>query len=513
MKDLLQIVLIVALVCFGALWSPKAMSAESKLNIVFIFCDDHAAQTISAYGSKINQTPHIDRLAKAGVLFENAFCANSLCGPSRATMLTGKHSYLNGFMKNGDRFDASQSTFPKQLQKAGYQTAVVGKWHLGADPTGFDYWELLPGHGEYYNPNLYEEGERKGERWEWGQIYEGYVTDIVTDLGLKWLERRNASQPFMLMIHHKAPHEPWDPPTKYLTKYDDVTLPEPSTLFDDYANRSAAVGANTSTIAKDLSARSLHYVDPEVNETPVALSRMTPQQAKAWNAAYGPKNQKMLAANLSPKEMARWRYQRYVKDYLRCIASVDDNVGRVLDYLEQNNLMENTVVVYTSDQGFYLGEHGWYDKRWMFEESLRMPLIMHWPGVTQPGTRVNNLVQNIDFAPTFCQIAGIEPPEGFQGRSLKAIFDTPHKPWRTGIYYHYYMYPNAFNIPPHEGIRTKRYKLINFYRNDGYNLFDLKHDPKELNDLSKDPDYGSILEQMKTDLAALRKQYDVPPLD
>jgi arylsulfatase A-like enzyme len=490
-------------------------AAEKPLNILFIFTDDHATQAIGAYGSRINKTPNIDRLATHGAVFSNSFCSNSICGPSRASILTGQHSHKNGFYSNESiEFDGSQTTFPKLLRKAGYQTALIGKWHLGSDPTGFDHWEILPNQGNYYNPNLYKEGENTDfQMWKWGKKYQGYATDIVTDLSIEWLEKRDKTKPFLLMSQHKAPHEPWDPPLKYLSKYDDVTIPEPATLFDDYANRSETLAANTTNIVNFMWSRSLHYTDPVDKRPPTALARMTPEQKDKWHAAYGPKNREMFAASLSPREMAKWRYQRYIKDYLRCIDSVDDNVGRILDYLEENGLMDNTVIIYSSDQGFYLGEHGWYDKRWMFEESLAMPLIVRWPGVTSPGSRINKLVQNIDYAPTFCEIAGITPPDDMQGRSLKPIINDSNARWRTSIYYHYYEYPNIHNVPPHEGIRTDRYKLINFYKNDGFNLFDLKNDPSELTDLSNTPEYCDILQQMKRRLADLRKQYDVPPLD
>ncbi len=492
----------------------SAQATEKPLNILLIFTDDHATQAIGAYGSTLIETPNIDRLAERGVVFDNSFCGNSICGPSRATVLTGLHSHQHGFMVNENTaFNGAQQTFPKLLQQVGYQTALIGKWHLGSDPTGFDYWNILPNQGSYYNPNFYEKGENTDPKmWKWGDRYEGYVTDITTDLSIEWLEQRDQTKPFLLMSQHKAPHEPWDPPQKYLTLFDDIEIPEPPTLFDDYANRSITLASNTTTIAEFMWHRSFHYTHPS-DRPPTALARMNPEQRAAWDAAYGPKNKKMLEADFTPKEMAQWRYQRYIKDYLRCITSVDENIGRLLDYIEENNLMENTVVIYASDQSFYLGEHGWYDKRWMFEESFRMPLIMHWPGVTKPGSRIEQLVQNIDYAPTFCEIAGISPPYNMQGESLKTIIDNPQAPWREDVYYHYYEYPNIHNVPPHEGVRTDRYKLINFYKHDGYNLFDLKTDPNEMIDLSNHPKYTKVMEQMKKRLAALRKQYDVPPLD
>lgn len=494
--------------------SLHSQAKEKPLNILFIFSDDHAVQALDAYGSRINKTPNIDRLARSGAVFENSFCGNSICGPSRATVLTGKHSHKNGFVQNRDVFDGSQVTFPKLLSQAGYQTALIGKWHLGSDPTGFDHWEILPGQGHYYNPVLYTKEHKKVNRGtRRGVKYDGYVTDIITDLSIEWLEKRDKSKPFLLMSQHKAPHGPWDPPLRNLHRYDDATIPEPPTLFDDYANRSTALAENTTTISNDLPARNLHYTDPVTGEKPRALARMTAQQSQAWNAAYGPKNRKMLAAKLTQREMTRWRYQRYIKDYLRCIDCIDENVGRILDYLEKNDLIDNTVIVYSSDQSFNLGEHGWYDKRWMFEESMRMPLIMHWPAVIAPGSRYKHLVQNIDYAPTFCEIAGVQPPRDMQGKSLKGAVTAPGAPWRKGIYYHYYEYPNIHNIPPHEGVRTERYKLINFYKNDGYNLFDLKSDPNEMIDLSANPEYKEVLKNMEAELAGLRKKYDVPTLD
>jgi len=500
------------LAVFSGIFTVQA--AKKPLNIVFIFSDDHAIQAISSYGSKINKTPNIDRLAKLGTVFENSFCSNSICGPSRATVLTGLHSHKNGFKQNNDVFNGSQMTFPKLLQKVGYETALIGKWHLSSDPTGFDHWEILPNQGNYYNPNLYKEGDRSELRpAKWGRRYQGYVTDVITDLSIDWLENRDQNKPFLLMCQHKAPHEPWAPPIKNLNNYDDVTIPEPETLFDDYANRSKTIKANTTTIGNFLSARSLKYVDPMNPQKLPDLYRMTPEQKQAWLTAYEPKNKKMFESNLSGKDMTRWRYQRYIKDYLRCIDSIDENVGRVLDYLEKQDLMDNTVIVYSSDQSFLLGEHGMYDKRWMFEESLKMPFIMHWPNQTTPGSRETQLIQNIDYAPTFCDIAGVTPPKTMQGTSLKKLLKNSEEKWREGIYYHYYEYPNIHNVPPHEGVRTGRYKLINFYKNDGYNLFDLEADPNELKDLSKNIEYQKIMKQMIQKLAKLRRQYDVPPLD
>ena len=342
----------------SALLTTAVAAGDKRPNIVFIFSDDHAYQAISAYGSNRNVTPHLDRIAKEGMLFRNCLVTNSICGPSRAVILTGKHSHLNGFMTNGDRFDGSQQTFPKLVQKAGYQTAMIGKWHLKSDPTGFDYWHVLLGQGPYYNPPM---KSAKGT-----EKITGYTTEIITDLTLDWLKNgRDKDKPFVLMCQHKAPHRNWQPGPKYLTMFDDVELPEPETLWDDYKNRATPASTQAMTIANHLSANDLKLNAPR---------GLTEEQTKLWNAAYGPKNEAFKKANLQGKELIKWKYQRYAKDYLRCVAAVDDNVGRVLDYLDDADLADNTVVIYASDQGWYLGEHGWYDKRWMYEESFRTPL-------------------------------------------------------------------------------------------------------------------------------------------
>lgn len=465
-------------------------------NILFIFADDHATHAISAYGSKINQTPNIDRLAKEGMLFRNCFCTNSICAPSRAVILTGKHSHLNGIMTNSEEFDGSQQTFPKLVQQAGYQTAVIGKWHLKTDPTGFDFWNVLIGQGPYYNPPLKTpQGTDK---------HTGYTTDILTDIALDWLRnKRDSSKPFVLMYQHKAPHRNWQPGPKYLHTYDDVTIPEPPTLFDDYANRTSAAKEQTMSVAKDLTPNDLKLTQPE---------NFTPEQLETWNKAYGPQNEAFEKANLKDDDLVRWKYQRYIKDYLRCIASVDENVGRVLDYLDESGLAENTIVIYSSDQGFYLGDHGWFDKRWMYEESLRMPFIIRWPGVTQPGSTNEDLVQNLDFAETFLDVAGAEIPNDMQGKSLVPLLksQTPGD-WRRSIYYHYYEFPAVHGVARHFGVRTKTHKLIYYYAIDEWELFDLEKDPDELKSVYDDPDYAAVRKELKTELIRLRRLYDVPP--
>jgi len=491
---------------------PQDLSAGAasggRPNIIFIMTDDHASHAMSCYGSRINKTPNLDRIAREGKRFNNCFCTNSICAPSRAVILTGKHSHLNGVLDNRRVFDGSQKTFPKLLKKAGYETAMIGKWHLKSDPTGFDYWNVLPGQGAYYNPELIEMGERKK--------YEGYVTDIITDLSLTWLRERKSDKPFCLMYQHKAPHRNWQPGPEHLTMYDDVDIPEPETLFDDYRTRSDAARDQEMTIANHM------YTDYDLKVSPQpdddererrrwdnVFGRLDEKQQKQWNDAYDPKNEAFRKAGLSGKDLIRWKYQRYLKDYLRCIASVDDNVGRLLDYLDASGLAGNTVVVYTSDQGFYLGEHGWFDKRFMYEESLRMPLLIRYPKEIEPGTVNDDMIMNIDFAPTFLDLAGVKAPAGMQGRSLRRIMqgEAPAD-WRTSVYYHYYEYPAVHQVKRHYGVRTQRYKLIHFYYDiDAWELYDLEKDPKELNNVYDNPAYAGIVKELKAELERLRKQY------
>ena len=471
---------------------------STRPNILFIFSDDHATHAISAYGSKINQTPNLDRLAREGVLFRNAFVTNSICAPSRAVILTGKHSHLNGVYDNAVPFVSAQATFPALLQKAGYQTAIVGKWHLKSDPTGFDYWKVLPGQGDYYNPDFLTAKGRVR--------HTGYVTDIITDEALQWLETgRDREKPFMLLYWHKAPHRGWLPGPKHLTKYDDVQIPEPATLFDDYAGRTSAAKTQTMTVARHLTDRDLKLAPP-ANGSP-----LTPDQLREWNAAYGPKNEAFRAADPKGDDLVRWKYQRYIKDYLRTISSVDDNVGRVLDYLDRSGLAQNTIVVYSSDQGFYLGDHGWFDKRWMYDESLRTPLVVRWPGRVQAGQENRDLVQNLDFAQTFLEIAGVTAPAHMQGRSLVPLLQgrTPSD-WRRSIYYHYYEFPGPHSVVRHYGVRTDRHKLIHYYQIGEWELFDLQKDPDELRSVYLDPAYADVVRELKTELQRLRQENRVP---
>lgn len=481
-----------ALLCCGG--QPKGKLQEQP-NILFIMSDDHAFQAISAYDNRLIQTPNIDRLAQGGMRFDCCFCTNSICAPSRAVILTGKHSHLNGVRDNALVFDGSQQTFPKLLQAMGYQTAMIGKWHLKSDPTGFDYWNILPGQGQYYNPDLVEMGERKRVT--------GYVTDTITDIALDFLEnKRDRSRPFLLMLHHKAPHRPWHPAPRHLSIFNETEFPEPATLFDDYATRSAAAREQEMTLRDHMR---LDY-DLKMGPPP---ERLNAEQKAAWEEAYGPKIAAFEKDNPQGEELVRWKYQRYMQDYLGCIAAVDENVGRVLDYLEENGLDKNTLVVYTSDQGFYLGEHGWFDKRFMYEESLRMPLLVRWPEVVSAGAINADLVSNLDFAPTFLGIAGVDTPGDMQGRSLMPLLQgEPPSNWRQSVYYHYYEYPAVHMTKRHNGVRTKRYKLIHFYYDiDAWELYDLYEDPRELNNVYADPGYTEIGEELKAEMKRLQELY------
>lgn len=463
-------------------------------NIVFIFSDDHGAQAISAYGSVVNTTPNIDRIAREGMLFRNCFVTNAICAPSRAVILTGVHSHVNKLTTNRQRFDTSQIMFPRLLQDRGYQTAMIGKWHLKSDPVGFDEWNILIGQGPYYNPTMIHNGTR--------EKHTGYTTDIITDAAIDWLEHgRDKSRPFILMCQHKAPHRNWMPGPDHLHDYDDVTIPEPPTLFDDWTGRGSAAHNQAMTVAH-------HLTDHDLKLTP--QHGLNAEQRAAWDAAYGPKNKAFGEANLTGDDLVHWKYQRYAKDYLRCIASVDDSVGRVLDYLEDNGLADNTIVIYSSDQGWYLGEHGWFDKRWMYEESLRMPLIVRWPGVTEPGSVNTDLVQNLDFAETFLDIAGAAVPGRMQGRSIVPLLrgQTPED-WRRSIYYHYYEMPGSHNVARHEGVRTDRYKLIHFYRLGEWELYDLEKDRNEMHSVYDDPAYAEVVGRLKAELERLRERYGV----
>ncbi len=486
------------------LLAAPAFAAEpaKRPNIVFIFSDDHAYQAVSAYGHplKLNATPNIDRLAKGGVRFDRCLVPNSICGPSRASVLTGKYSHANGFYDNTrSRFDGSQVTFPKLLQQVGYQTAVIGKWHLGSDPTGFNHWHILPGQGGYYNPAMIKNGVPARQT--------GYVTDVITDLSLDWLKNRDVTKPFLLMCQHKAPHREWAPALRHLGHDKDRQYPEPETLFDDYAGRGKAEKGQDMTLEKtftDLDAKLTHPAG------------MTAAEKAEWDKYYGPRNAKFRADNPTGKELVRWRYNRYLHDYLGCVKAVDEGVGKVLDYLDQEGLAENTIIVYASDQGFYLGEHGWFDKRWIFEESLRTPCLVRWPGVTKPGSASGAITSNIDFAPTLLEAAGVAVPAEVQGKSFVPLLkgESP-KDWRTSFYYHYYEHPGPHSVPKHYGVVTDRFKLVRFYEPefDSTELFDRKTDPQELKSVHGDPKYAETLLELEAELARLRKQLKVPDPD
>jgi arylsulfatase A-like enzyme len=478
-----------------------AGAADAKRpNIVFIFSDDHAYQAISAYGDsrKLLETPNLDRIAREGMRFDRCLVPNSICGPSRATILTGLYSHRNGFYNNSNsRFDGSQTTFPKLLKAAGYQTAIVGKWHLISEPTGFDHWQILPGQGIYYNPPMIRNGQKIVEQ--------GYVTDIITERSIEWLKGRDKSKPFVLMAQHKAPHREWSPALRHLGHNGDRKYPEPETLFDDYANRGAAERDQDMTIAK-----TMNRGDLKLNGPPKELN--ADQQAQ-WNAYYEPRNEQFRKDDPQGADLVRWKYQRYMHDYLGCVKAVDESVGQILKYLDDEGLADNTIVVYASDQGFYLGEHGWFDKRWIFEESLRTPLLIRWPGVVKPGSVNHDIVSNVDFAQTFLAATGTPAPDSMQGRSLGPLLagKTPDD-WRKSFYYHYYEYPVPHRVRPHHGVVTNRYKLVQF-DGDGESyteLFDLKDDPRELRSVADDPSHQATRKELEAEMTRLRTELKVP---
>ena len=492
-----------ALLLMLALIAPSARSADAKRpNILFIFSDDHGYQAISAYNDprKLIETPNLDRLAKEGMRLDRCLVTNSICGPSRATVLTGKYSHKNGFYNNSNsKFDGSQVTAPKLLQGAGYQTAIIGKWHLISDPTGFDFWQILPGQGVYYNPPMIRNGEKIAN--------EGYVTDIITDTTLDWLKNRDKTKPFLLMCQHKAPHRNWQPALRDLNFDHDRKYEEPPTLFDDYSGRGIAEHDQDMTIEKTMDRNDLKLVAPK---------NLTPAQLKEWNAYYEPRNEAFRKENLTGKAFTSWKYQRYMHDYLACIKGVDDSVGRVLKYLDDEGLAQNTIVIYSADQGFYLGEHGWFDKRWIFEESLRAPLLVRWPGVTKPGSTSRDIVSNLDFAETFLDAAGVPIPAEMQGRSMRGVL-AGHAPadWRKAFYYQYYEYPQPHHVRPHYGVITDRYKLVQFYGTgeDYTELFDLKEDPREMKSVFGQPACAAAQAELQAELVRLRKELEVPDKD
>ncbi|MBR8534489.1 sulfatase [Carboxylicivirga sediminis] len=481
-------------------------------NIILITSDDHAIQAISAYGhgiSKVAPTPNIDRIAENGAIFNKAYCTNSLCGPSRATILTGKFSHINGFTRNRDKFDQNQPTLPKYLQVAGYETAIVGKWHLKGVPTqGFDYWEVLNDQGEYYNPDFISGKDTV--------MNHGYATDLIMDKSLDWLQKgRDKDKPFMLMVQNKAPHRNWWPAERHYNRYDSVSFPVPDTYFDNYDGRVAADKQKMNIYrdmyeGHDLKMTVAAGVDSfRYDPWPHLFNRATDEQKEKFWEAYRPVNDAFHQMNLNDKELALWKYQRYLQDYMGTIAAVDENVGRLLDYLEKSGLDENTIVIYTSDQGFYLGEHGFFDKRFMYEESFRTPLLIQYPGAVKPGTQIDQMVQNLDFAQTILDFCGLEQPDDMQGLSFKPLLlNKKVDKWRDALYYHFYEFPGFHSVSRHYGVRTERYKLIHFYHKmDEWELYDLQRDPSEMNNLYGQPGYEEITRNLKKRLDELQEQY------
>ena len=491
----------------------NGQSKEKKpLNIVYIMTDDHTAQMMSCYDKRYMHTPNLDRIAEHGVRFTSSYVANSLSGPSRACMITGKHSHANGFTDNTTCvFDASQPTFPKMLQRAGYQTAVFGKWHLESLPTGFDKWEIVPGQGDYYNPRFIEmNGDTINQK--------GYLTDLITDKSIDWIEnQRDKGKPFCILIHHKAIHRNWLSKIEDLHLYEDRTFPVPRNFYDDYEGRPAAA-AQEMSIDKDMDLiydlkMDRDYLNSSLKPTYLnMIKRMNPQERKAWHEFYDSIASDFYSRNLKGRELAEWKFQRYVRDYMKVVKSLDDNVGRVLDYLEKSGLIENTLVVYTSDQGFYIGEHGWFDKRFMYEESFHTPLIMRLPEGFDRRGDISEMVQNIDYAPTFLEIAGAPIPDDMQGMSLMPLLrGDKNVKWRDALYYHFYEYPAEHSVKRHYGVSNGRYKLIHFYNDiDHWEFYDLLNDPYEMHNIYNVPAVKPLVEKMRQRLVELQKQYKDP---
>ena len=545
--------------CCTAAGQVQKKDEPQRPNIIYIMCDDHAFQCISAYGSPVSQlapTPNIDRIARQGMRFDRAFVENSLSTPSRACLITGMYSHQNGQKQLSEGIDTTLTFFSEMLHDAGYQTALIGKWHIDCEPKGFDYYHIYNDQGQYYNPQY--RGNDTGNKFI---VEEGYSTDLSTDHAIDFLEHRDTSNPFCLLLHHKAPHRNWLADTKFLGMYDNVEFPIPETFYDDYDTRGSAARTQKMSILKDMRWEQDFKV-PEMldmdnldskdsyNGFMGEFNRMTPEQRAAWGRYYFPRNRKMLEADLSGKELDNWKYQSYIRDYMSVIHSVDLSVGRILDYLEDNGLADNTIVIYTSDQGFYMGEHGWFDKRFMYEESFRTPLIVSYPGHIKPGSVCSRLVQNIDYAPTFLALAGIDKPEYMPGRSLLPVFEHGDEvnPWRKSIYYHYYDYPTYHMVRKHDGVRTDRYKLIHFFGKGGldavsenkyqgidgtnenstlkylmsidyfspkdkdvdyYELYDLEADPHELNNVYGKPGYEKITRKLLKELSSYRQQLKI----
>jgi arylsulfatase A-like enzyme len=469
-----------------------AAAQAEKPNILFIFSDDHAEHAISAYGSKVNQTPNIDRLATGGARFTNSFCTNSICTPSRAVLLTGQYSHLNG-VPVFNRFDGSRDNVAKHLQKGGYHTGMIGKWHLGSDPTGFDRWIVLPGQGVYWNPEFLVPGQRL--------TIKGHVSEITGDLGIEFIETRPKDKPFFLMLHHKAPHRSWDPDERNKALFKNRVIPEPATLWDTWATRPAALPENEQTVARDLTRRDLKLEPP---------ADLTGPARNQW-LNVKPMEVTVDGKTLTGRELVKWKYQRYMQDYLACVQGVDDSVGKVLDYLDKTGLAKNTIVMYSADNGWYLGDLGLYDKRFMYEPGLRVPLLVRGPGI-KAGMTPSQFVSNLDLAPTFLDLAGLPIPDSMQGRSLAPLLHgQAPADWRTSIYYRYYHDPGDHNTRAHYGVRTATHKLIYYWKKDAYELFDLTKDPTEQNNLlyadAQKPEVAKVFSELKAEMARLQKQY------
>ncbi len=510
---------VTVLAIFGCEQKEKEAPTKQRPNIVFIMSDDHAYQAISAYDDRLINTPNIDRIANEGMRFTNACVTNSICAPSRATILTGKHTHINGKIDNHTPFDTTQVTFPQLFKKAGYQTAMFGKLHFGNSPKGVDEFMILPGQGHYINPDFIT---KNGDT-----TITGYVTDIITDLSIKWLDKqRDPDKPFMLAYLHKAPHRPWWPRPDKFREFSKKTFPLPETLFDNYENRGTAAKTAEMNLLTHMqyghdskiwpeTIEAMGGVEPKVEQLQASVynefNRGSEEQKSAYKVILDSINQdfKTRWPSMTDKEKMIWKYQRYMQDYLGSISSVDDNVGRFLDYLDESGLAENTIVVYTSDQGFYLGEHGWFDKRFIYDESFKTPLLIRWPNEIKAGTTNEEMVQNLDFAQTFLEAAQIEAPDDMQGESLMPLLKGQDDQWdREAVYYHYYEYPSVHMVKRHYGIVTKEYKLVHFYYDvDEWELYDRKKDPNEMNNVYNDPEYASVVEKLHTELDELRKKY------
>jgi arylsulfatase A-like enzyme len=516
MKKIIYFLLIFTVTAIG-FFAFKTQQPK-RPNIVFIMSDDHAYQAISAYDKRLTSTPNIDRIANEGMLFTNACVTNSICAPSRAVILTGKHSHLNGKIDNYFPFDTTNITFPQILQKAGYQTAMFGKLHFGNNPKGFDEFQILPDQGDYYNPDIITKKEGKKK-------LTGYVTDLITDITLNWLKNeRDEKKPFFLAYLHKAPHREWLPAERHFKEYLKKKFPEPTTLFDNYEGRGRASKEAEMNLLTHMNWAGDSKIFPEnmdklgIKESHAydkrnynyTVGRMNAEQRKVWDEYYGKMNEEFVKnyPNMTEKDKMKWRYQRYMQDYLGSIASVDEGVGKVLDFLKKNNLEENTIIVYTSDQGFYLGEHGWFDKRFIFDESFKTPLLVKWKNVVKAGSKNSQMVQNLDFAQTFLEAAGIKPPSDMQGESLIPILRGQGKNFRDAAYYHYYEYPSVHMVKRHYGIVTEKYKLIHFYYDvDEWELYDRVNDKNEMKNVYNDPKYAKVKAELHQKLAALRVKY------